>query len=216
MEELIKPSVDIFELRKVVTSKGLIVYVDDKLNIYSRTMNLLTQRTDRRAGYLVVSVSDSKNRNPHVVYVHRIIAQAFIDPNLDDTKEVHHIDKNRTNNSIENLQVLSRYEHKLAHNLKYPITKICEVCGKEYTPHITKRERSHVCSVECQMELGRINGLKKRKPINQIDKETGEIIKTWDSGTTIENELGFFGSNINKCCHNVINSCYGYRWQFAE
>lgn len=44
-----------------------------------------------------------------------------------------------------------------------------------------------------------------RKPILQIDLD-GNIIKRWDHGQEIENELGFFRTNINTVCRLITTS----------
>ena len=40
----------------------------------------------------------------------------------------------------------------------------------------------------------------------------GTYIKTWDSVSQINRELGYSTSNIGKCCKGKIYSAYGYRW----
>lgn len=37
--------------------------------------------------------------------------------------KIHHINENKTNNDIENLQILSRGEHTRLHNLKSPVKR---------------------------------------------------------------------------------------------
>lgn len=39
--------------------------------------------------------------------------------------------------------------HSKHHNQKHSITKACAVCGKDFTPHPTKRARAVTCSPEC-------------------------------------------------------------------
>ena len=41
------------------------------------------------------------------------------------------------------------------------------------------------------------------------------MIKEWDSARDVQNDLGYFESNINKCCKNKIKTAYGYKWKFA-
>lgn len=208
-----QPHIEKLNIVKVTTCDGIVFYVDENLNIYSKTMKLLEPHLDGRAGYYQVSCKTINNCSTNR-YVHRILAQAFIKPDLDNDYEVHHKDRDRTNNSIDNLEVLLRYDHKLEHNLKYSETKICEVCGKEFTPHITKRARAHVCSEECKHQLDIINGKKRRKPINQYDLD-GNYLATWDRGMSIEEELGYAQGNIVKCCKEQIKSAYGYIWRYA-
>jgi hypothetical protein len=57
-------------------------------------------------GYRQVNVS-SKHRHQ---YVHRLVANAFI-PNPDNKPEVDHIDKNRSNNNVDNLRWASHQEN---------------------------------------------------------------------------------------------------------
>ena len=64
----------------------------------------LLKATDRGNGYLTVYI-EGKNR-----YLHRIIAQAFI-PNPENKSEVNHIDGNRSNDCVENLEWVSRLEN---------------------------------------------------------------------------------------------------------
>lgn len=60
-------------------------------------------------GYLMTSV-DARKTGRHDYPVHRLVAMAFI-PNPDGLTEIDHIDRNRQNNSIENLRWVTRYEN---------------------------------------------------------------------------------------------------------
>lgn len=60
-------------------------------------------------GYLFVNLY--RNNKSHRFYVHRLIAVHFID-NPNNYKEVHHKDKNKFNNTVENLEWIDNSEHK--------------------------------------------------------------------------------------------------------
>jgi hypothetical protein len=60
-------------------------------------------------GYLCVTVGDSKNRTRE--RVHRLVALAFIE-NPNNLPEVDHIDNDKTNNNITNLQWISSFDNK--------------------------------------------------------------------------------------------------------
>lgn len=64
----------------------------------------ILKATDRGKGYLTVFVC-GKNR-----YLHRIIAQTFIS-NPENKEQVNHIDGNRHNDRVENLEWVSRLEN---------------------------------------------------------------------------------------------------------
>ena len=66
-------------------------------------------------GYLVVGLwKDNKSRNR---YIHRLVAEHFL-PNENNSAEVNHIDEDRTNNNVSNLEWCS---HK--YNINYGTTK---------------------------------------------------------------------------------------------
>ncbi|MBR6511150.1 MAG: HNH endonuclease [Phascolarctobacterium sp.] len=126
---------------------------------------------------------------------------------------VHHINGNKKDNRIENLAVMTCKAHSILHNQKYALTKICVVCGKEFTPNPTKRNRAKVCSVQCKLKQDVKNACDRKRPIKQYSLQ-GDFIKTWDSARDIQNELGYFESNINKCCKGKIQSYKGYKWGY--
>lgn len=44
----------------------------------------------------------------------------------------------------------------------------------------------------------------------------GEKVKEWPYISAINEEYGWYISNIVKCCRNKIKSAYGYRWVYSE
>ena len=67
--------------------------------------------------------------------------------------DIHHIDGNKANNDISNLQLLTRAEHHRVHMKTAPEREhICENCGKVFTSTSTK---GHVgcCSKDCLRAL---------------------------------------------------------------
>jgi hypothetical protein len=70
--------------------------------------------------YLKLPTIDGTFQN---IRVHRLIAAAYI-PNEDDLLEVHHIDDNRKNNKINNLQWIDRQENMYYRWNKEPESEI--------------------------------------------------------------------------------------------
>lgn len=158
-------------------------------------------------GYRYITVKQ------HSYLIHRLVAKAFIDGYSEDL-QVHHVNKNRADNHVSNLRVMTMLEHQRLHKQFLPTTKKCEVCGKEFTPAKTKRRRAHVCSTECKVRLDKINAQKRQRAIKQFSLN-GDFINRWDSARCVQNETGFFESNINKCCNGKIRSYKGYIWRYA-
>lgn len=59
-------------------------------------------------GYLQIKLSNDGVK--HHEYIHRLVAQAFL-PNPDNLPEVNHIDGNKLNNNVENLEWCSRLDN---------------------------------------------------------------------------------------------------------
>lgn len=91
--------------------------VDTDGNVYSLKFNKerLMKQCYNMFGYKHVSIVD-KNGKRKTIHVHRLIAQAFI-PNLLNKREVNHINGNKDDNSVKNLQWSTRLENmRHAHN----------------------------------------------------------------------------------------------------
>ena len=92
-------------------------------------------------------------KNGKKIDQHRRIMQELVGRPLLRWELVHHINGDKRDNRLENLQIVSPKEHSKIHNQKYPLTKICELCGSEFMPHPTKRKRAKTCSQDCRMLL---------------------------------------------------------------
>ena len=80
--------------------------IDTNGNIYNkRTMKKLKDRDNGR-GYRAVCLYNSEGKMVHK-YVHRLVAETFI-PNPNNLPEVNHIDENKANNSVDNLEWCDR------------------------------------------------------------------------------------------------------------
>lgn len=60
-------------------------------------------------GYLSVYLKDQNNKYK-ICYIHRLVAQTFI-PNPENKREVNHIDGNKKNNCVDNLEWATREEN---------------------------------------------------------------------------------------------------------
>lgn len=53
----------------------------------------------------------------------------------------------------------------------------------------------------------------KSKSVYQYTK-SGEFVRGWESTMDIERDLGYFQSNISRCCHGKLKSAYKFVWSY--
>ena len=152
--------------------------------------------------------------NGKTILEHRYVMEQYLGRKLLKNEQVHHINGDKFDNRIENLIIVTQNEHDMLHKWKYPKTKRCVICGKEFEPYESKRKNGKVCSHECKMKLDKINASKRKRKIVQIDMN-GNVLKEWDSARDCMNETGYFESNICKCCRGFIPSYRGFKWRYA-
>lgn len=180
-----------------------VIYSSGK--IFNKNGNELKQYIDKH-GYHSVSINKKR------YLIHRLVAENFSDDFFIGC-HVHHIDMNKSNNDISNLQCITKEKHQHIHKQKYPITKYCCICGCEFTPNKTKRKIAKTCSKECSHKLTILNSQKRKRKIIQFSKDN-TFIREWDSARDCQREKGFYESNINKCCNGIIKSYKGYIWKY--
>lgn len=102
-------------------------------------------------------------------------------------------------------------------------TKPCAHCGEtdwtkigcnrieDSKPHT--KDNVEPCCKECNDKI-HINNFKKK--VDQIDKTTGEIIKSWDSTMDVKRSLGFLCSGISRCCMGKQKTHKGYDWKYPS
>lgn len=80
-------------------------------------------------------------------FIHRDVWQYCNGEIPNGDYEIHHVDGNKANNDISNLQLLTRVEHGKLHtqHLRNPDKK-CPTCGKTFHPRSSKQK---YCSISC-------------------------------------------------------------------
>ena len=109
MEEIWK-DIEGFEGRYLISNKGNVMSIHFKGSKYSKCLH----PTPSPTGYLAVIFYEKGK--PRRFYVHRLVANAFIRNDL-NLPEVNHIDGNKANNSVENLEWCTP-SHNKAHGVK--------------------------------------------------------------------------------------------------
>lgn len=137
---------------------------------------------------------------------HRLIMEQHIGRKLSRQEVVHHINGDKRDNRLENLQIMTQDEHNKLHKEYLPKTKICIECGKEFTPPTKHRGRNTICSKECHYKM-------KLKPIIQYDLNNN-IINIWESTKEAANHYNFDRTAITKCLKGLSKTSYGYGWKY--
>lgn len=94
---------------KIDMAKQIMLDRHGKYEIATRNLRELTPQETNK-GYLRVALFKNGKRKWHKV--HRLVAHAFI-PNCEHKPQVNHIDGNKQNNSITNLEWVTDEENKL-------------------------------------------------------------------------------------------------------
>ena len=77
-------------------------------NLRNIKTNRVLKTRITREGYEAITLTTGGNKT--FKSIHRLVAQAFI-PNPDNKKEVNHIDEDKTNNHVSNLEWVTRKEN---------------------------------------------------------------------------------------------------------
>ena len=99
--------------------------------------------------------------------------------------QINHLDENPVNNWLENLEVCTPRE-----NCNYG----------------TRNER---------LAKAKVNHPLRSKPVNQIDRLTGEVINTYPSVREAKRQTRINQSHIAECCKGKHSHAGGYVWRFA-
>ena len=120
----------------------------------SKTNRILKQ--SNKSGYKIVCLSINNKSKTH--YVHRLVAKTFI-PNTNDKLQVNHIDGNKSNNKLENLEWCTPLENMI-HAKKIGLKN--DVGENNPNSKLTKKDVKHIKMLNkfyTQRELGKIFGV---------------------------------------------------------
>lgn len=140
----------------------------------------------RPSGYYSVSLSDD-NGNLKVYLLHRIIWKA-VNGEIPYGMQINHIDLDRTNNSISNLNLMTPTENN------------------HWGDGYIKRSKTNKKKPYKQCPL-------RWKKVSQYTLD-GEFIKEWDNIT--EPSKLFKAHHISECCNGKCKSSGGYIWKYKE
>jgi hypothetical protein len=85
---------------------------------------------------------------------HRWLMKQYLKRDLHVDEVVHHKNGIKTDNRIENLEVISRAEHTRLHLKQESISRICQICGESFIrPSYQNWRVIKTCSQSCKLKL---------------------------------------------------------------
>ncbi|WP_225784690.1 NUMOD4 motif-containing HNH endonuclease [Xenophilus sp. Marseille-Q4582] len=148
-----------------------------------RSGRLIAQQISN-SGYLYVSLwAQNKGRG---LFVHRLVAGAFLPKGTDPALQVNHKDGDKLNNALANLEMV--------------------------TPSENRKHAVHVLGFRPPVMRGVANP--NAKPVARYSL-AGELLEIYACQADAV-AVGFRASCITECCQGTQKTHGGYRWAFAD
>ncbi len=140
---------------------------------------------DDSHGYNCVHIYVNKKRL--VKKIHRLVAEYYI-PNPNKFNVVNHIDGNKKNNNLDNLEWCT-HSHNSLHAYRTGL-KVAYWTGKKGSSHPRARE--------------------------VVKMKNNQILCVYESTIAAAKENGLIQQNISNVCRGKRNTCGGYEWKYNE
>lgn len=156
-------------------------------------------------GYVLVT----KQKGYKHCKLHQYIWMVANGCDIPDGYDVHHIDGNKLNNSIYNLELVNHKKHLSEH--KKGVT-----FSEEHKNKISETHKGKIISEDTKEKISKIltNNPKLSKQVMQLTLD-GELIKIWDSANECERN-GFCQGHISECCNGKRKTHKGFIWKYIE
>lgn len=131
------------------------------------------EKVIKKGDYLYCIVRNHPKANKHgYVLHHRVIVENHLGRLLNSDEEVHHINGNKHDNRVENLQVMKKGQHQRYHALKQGAKYVdlkCPNCGKLFSKRrgstfLAKKGLYTCCSLKCRGQFSRMIQLHGKTP----------------------------------------------------
>ena len=148
-------------------------------------------------GYLRVYLC--KDGKTKAFYVHRVVAQAFIE-NPQHLPFINHKDECKTNNNVNNLEWCTKaYNNSYGTAIKRRIA---------HTDHKTAAAK-----VDWHTVLKKRKGKNRHKPVQQF--KNGILVATFDSTCEAARKTGLWQQAISLAARGILKQTGGYQWKYS-
>lgn len=182
-----------FESAYMVSSLG---------RIFSLRTHKMLKPKQTPAGYLRVSPCVDGVRKEYAI--HRAVALAFI-PNPDNKPTVNHINEDKTDNRVTNLEWATNAEQNV-HG-----TRIERAMA--HTDWVARTEKIDYTAVAAKHNYHEINR-NQMKPVLQFDRH-GIFIAMFDGVCEAARAVHVNAGHLCECLKGRRKSCGGYQWKYA-
>lgn len=167
----------------------------------------IVAKRNNKQGYQIVHIKYKQ------YYIHRLVAEAFI-PNTKNLPQVNHIDGNKLNNNVKNLEWVTAKE-----NIKHAYKT--GLMGKDIS------EKKRTWGKFLGKKYGNKNTIFKEKwfkekykdvtcrDVIQMNKD-GKVLKIWKIISLASKKLKIDKANITSCCRGRRLSAGGYVWKYKK
>lgn len=223
-----------------VNNIGTSYYITENGKCYNNITNKwLKGQINYKNGYKSYSLAlpdGSKKR----LYAHRLVANAYIPKSDNKKNQINHIDGNKENNCVDNLEWITEEESQRLESKKHnhvfcftkdkrlvaeykTITEASQATGISYPIILQelKKERKALSGsfywsdkpiLEKTIEYKNTGGAKE---VNQYDLN-GKYIMTYPSTGVAAKAIHGKHSRIGECCRGKIKTYKGYIWRYVE
>ena len=160
------------------------LYQISNLGNVKRTSSGKRLKPYNRKGYIRVALS--KDNTAKHIDIHRLVAEAFI-PNIENKPEVNHIDGDKSNNEVSNLEWCTRKEN-MNHAKNTGLWKMTDDMKK---------------------------GLDQSKRTYQYDLNYN-FIQSFESAEEASRQLHINTGNLHSCCEGKRKTAGGYIWSYEK
>lgn len=140
-------------------------------------------------GYVRANIWSPKEKRQRTLEVHRLVAEAFI-PNPNKLPQVNHIDENKANNNVGNLEWVTMKQNNM---------------------HGTRLARQGITYKALPEE-------KKKHPhkiVLELD-DLGNVLHEFYSVREAAQHFGIDESGISKCCRGLLKTSGGRYWRYKN
>lgn len=202
------------EIWKPVKEYEGLYEVSNMGRIKGLTRNQIKKQGISNWGYSTVTLS--RNSAARKKLVHRLVAEAFI-PNPDELPEVNHIDGDKQNNSVGNLEWCTASEN-LKHAWNLGLTK-----GKtgQHMSQFSRTKMSNSLKGKFDGEKNPMYG-KTRPDVAKRNRETGKSVMCVETGKVFDTlvvagcSVGLTPYAIGNVCRGLNKTAGGFHWKYVE